>query len=127
MSLAALLDRLRRGGAMPQHRLFTDQVIADIPRWVVEGVGTEAIAERIGCTQATLKTRCSELKISLHPAKYKKNGAAHPNFRINLSRRAMDKLSQRAAARSSTAEKLAAILLETITNEDLFDAVLDGA
>jgi DNA-directed RNA polymerase specialized sigma24 family protein len=39
--------------------------MAGIPVLVQQGLNTEAIAARLGCTPGTLKVRCSQAQISL--------------------------------------------------------------
>ena len=48
---------------------LTKDVLASIPMLVQQGLNTEAIAARLGCTVATLKVRCSQAQISLRVPK----------------------------------------------------------
>jgi len=46
----------KRGG---RRSILTKDVMAGIPVLVQQGLNTEAIAARLGCTAGTLKVRCS--------------------------------------------------------------------
>jgi hypothetical protein len=45
--------------------VFTEEILAQIPRWVAEGLTRSEIAGRIGCTRASLQVTCSKKGISL--------------------------------------------------------------
>ena len=128
--------------------MFTDAVLALIPTLVAQNVPPAEIAERVGCTFGTLKRRCSEDKISLRTPDWRdrrKQRLAAPKATtvtmlpkpmsspqsrtvqssLMLSRVAMSRLRQRAEAGGMTETQLASKLLETIGQDDLFDAVLD--
>ena len=49
--------------------ILTKDVMAGIPVLVQQGLNTEAIAARLGCTVGTLKVRCSQAQISLRVPK----------------------------------------------------------
>ena len=49
--------------------ILTEPVLASIPMLVEQGLNTEAIAARLGCTVGTLKVRCSQARISLRVPK----------------------------------------------------------
>ena len=49
--------------------ILTKDVMAGIPVLVQQGLNTEAIAARLGCTVGTLKVRCSQAHISLRVPK----------------------------------------------------------
>jgi hypothetical protein len=44
---------------------FTEEVLANIQQWVVEGIGREEIAARLGTTPGSLQVSCSRYGISL--------------------------------------------------------------
>jgi hypothetical protein len=56
----------KRGG---RRSILTKDVMAGIPVLVQQGLNTEAIAARLGCTAGTLKVRCSQAGISLRVPK----------------------------------------------------------
>jgi hypothetical protein len=108
---------------MSRPHLFTPEVLALIPIWVSEGVTTPQIAGRIGCRVSSLYTICCKHRISLQP----RARSIDPEFRVVLSvtpgcRR---RLRLEAAKFDLTADQLAELLLETISNDNLFSAVID--
>lgn len=54
----------RRGG---NGRKFTEEVLAQIPLWIEQGIGRQEMADRIGTTLGCLQVTCSRLGISLWP------------------------------------------------------------
>ena len=128
--------------------ILTKDVMAGVPVLVQQGLSTEAIAARLGCTAGTLKVRCSQAQISLRtPKKVKvvplvplvpgikppKPSQSKPCFAfavpttLQLSRVAMSRLRQRAQATGMTEAELVTTLIEVIAQDDLYDAVLDTA
>ena len=123
--------------------ILTKDVMAGIPVLVQQGLNTEAIAARLGCTAGTLKVRCSQAKISLRvpkevkvvplvslvpapkPPQSKRCFAFAVPTTLQLSKVAMSRLRQRAEATGMTEAELVTNLLEVIAQDDLFDAVLD--
>ena len=118
--------------------------MAGIPVLVQQGLNTEAIAARLGCTAGTLKVRCSQAQISLRlpkevkvvplvpltpapkPPNRKRSYAFAMPTTLQLSRVAMSRLRQRAEATGTTEAELVTTLLEVIAQDDLYDAVLDS-
>ena len=102
--------------------ILTKDVMAGIPVLVQQGLNTEAIAARLGCTVSTLKVRCSHAQISLRvpkevkvvplvplvpsataqAAKAKRCFAFAVPTTLQLSRVAMSRLRQRAEATGMT-------------------------
>jgi hypothetical protein len=128
--------------------ILTKEVMAGIPVLVQQGLNTEAIAARLGCTAGTLKVRCSQAQISLRapkevkalplvplvplvpapkPPKQKRSYDFAVPTTLQLSRVAMSRLRQRAEATGMTEAELVTTLLEVIAQDDLYDAVLDSA
>jgi hypothetical protein len=121
---------------------FTPTTIMQVRRWLDEGLSADQIAARIGCTVGTLRVRCSQLGISLRcrkrsyePAQKNANGtrgvrkrSSEPRERLILSvrRGTLDQLRTYASSNGVSAIKLAASLLETIAEDDLYKAVLNG-
>ena len=131
----------RKPGGRPS--ILTTDVMADIPVLVQQGLNTEAIAARLGCTAGTLKVRCSQQGISLRvpkevkvvplvPLPAPKPPQSQPCFAfavpttLQLSRVAMSRLRQRAEATGMTEAELVTTLIEVIAQDDLYDAVLDA-
>src|SRR4249919_2607752 len=133
----------KKPGGRPS--ILTRDVMAGIPLLVQQGLNTEAIAARLGCTAGTLKVRCSQARISLRTPKQvemvplvpaprpPKPPQSKPCFAfavpttLQLSRVAMSRLRQRAEATGKTEAELVTKLLEMIAQDDLYDAVLDTA
>ena len=130
-----------------RRRILTRDVMARIPAMVQQGLDAEAIAAELGCNIGTLRVRCSQAQISLRvrrdfnevplvPAA-KPRKRKPPNQKrsydlalltaLQLSRVAMSRLRQRAEAIGMNEAELASALLETIAQDDLYDAVLDRA
>jgi hypothetical protein len=125
--------------------ILTEAVLASIPMLVEQGLNTQAIAARLGCTVATLKVRCSQARISLRvprelkvvplvplvpvpqPPKPPQSKRRFAFAVLQLSKVAMSRLRQRADATGMTEDALVMNLLEVIAQDDLFDAVLDTA
>ena len=128
--------------------VLTKDVMAGIPVLVQQGLNTEAIAARLGCTVGTLKVRCSQQRISLRvpkelkvvplvplvpapeppkPPKQERSLAFALPTTLQLSRVAMSRLRQRAEAIGVNEAQLASDLLEVIAQDDLYDAVLDNS
>ena len=114
--------------------------MAGIPELVQQGLNAEAIAARLGCKVGTLKVRCSQAKISLRvpqevvplvpstkPSRQKRSLSFALPTTLRLSQAAMSRLRRHAEAIGVTEAQLACDLLETISQDDLYDAVLDRA
>jgi hypothetical protein len=135
---------------MRRRMILTKAVLASIPTLVEQGLNTEAIAARLGCKVPTLKVRCSQQRISLRvpkelkvvplvplvpvlspvkppePPKQRRSYAFALPTTLELSRVAMARLRERAAATGISEAQLATDLLEMIAQDDLYDAVLDN-
>jgi hypothetical protein len=125
-----------------RHRILTKEVLSGIPELVEQGLDTEAIAARLGCKVSTLKTRCSQARVSLRvpkevemvprvpaakPPTQKRCFAFAVPTTLKLSRVAMSRLRQHAEAIGVNEAQLASDLLEAIAQDDLYAAVLDRA
>jgi DNA-binding CsgD family transcriptional regulator len=109
-----------------------------IPLLLDRGLTSAEIAAELGCTLGTLRVRCSRLQISLRqPRKafdppravvYDKSPLIPGNRSLDVALPAgtIDQLRQRAAAMGISAAVLAASLLETISKDGLYSAVLDA-
>jgi hypothetical protein len=128
--------------------IFTDAVLALIPKLVAQNMRPTEIAEYIGCTFGSLQVRCSAYKISLRTPDWrerrKRRLAARKAPTITIppkpvssrqpstlqsslmvSRFAMSRLRQRAEATGMTEAELVTTLIEMIVQDDLYDAILD--
>lgn len=130
---------------MQSRTKFTPTTIIQIQRWLGEGLSADGIAERIGCTVGTLRVRCSQLGISLRcrkqscdPAKNDANGTrrvrpstkhvrSYPRAQLilSVSRGTLDQLRTYASSKGVSGSRVAALLLEKIAEDDLYEAVLD--
>jgi hypothetical protein len=107
-------------------RIFTPEVLASIPEWVKEGMSTDTIAARIGCTANSLKATCCKKKISLRRERTARSIIVpEPRQAMKLSRSASFVLHLAAERRSCDVNELAKDLLEIIARDNLFNAVLD--
>ena len=115
-------------------KLFTDSVLAQIPRWMrEEGLGPSELAARIGCTVGSLRVACSRYGLSLRRHSHKPRSREHyynqapqlDEFVLALAEEIRDRLRARAAALGMSEVELLALLIETIDRDDLYSAILD--
>jgi len=90
-----------------------------IPVLLEEGLSDLEIASKMGWTVGTLRARCSQLKISLRRKNVNRR-------QFVLPQAIFDQLHQRAAMMGVSTSALAVELLEVITRDELYNAVLDG-
>jgi len=144
-----------RGLPMPRQKLVTADVISLIESWLDAGLSPTTIAEKVGCTLGTLRVRCSQLKISLRRKTRvaRRDGDAESQRRVwfqedktnnaSASTQTADPIQQeehltlrvsqpilrglrsQAALKGISEGALAAMLLEVIVEDDLYEAVLD--
>jgi transcriptional regulator with XRE-family HTH domain len=109
----------------PRKKIFTDEVLAQIPELVGLGLSRAEIAERLGCKRSSLQTVCSINGISLwHRGRRR---ASDGPLTLALKPQTLARLQKRAEACGISETKLASRLLDLIVKEDLYDAVLDEA
>jgi hypothetical protein len=113
-------------------KLFTQSVLAQIRRWVREGLTPAEIARKIGCTVGTLQVRCSQEGISLRIvstgiSKKRLTGISKTRLSVSLASGVRDHLQARAASMGiSESSLLTAIIslltaiIETIDKDDLY-------
>ena len=117
-------------------KLFTDTVLAQIPRWMrEEGLGPSELAARIGCTVGSLRVACSRYGLGLRRHSHKPRSREHyynqapqldpAEFVLALAEEIRDRLRARAAALGMSEVELLALLIETIDRDDLYSAILD--
>ena len=120
---------------MAQKMKLTTSAIPVIQSWIEQGLSAEQIAENIGCTVGSLRVRCSHLGISLR-RRGLANGAHCMNASVRQSSRSLPMLVSvpettahllqcQAALKGTTESKLVASLLDKITQDNLYDAILD--
>jgi hypothetical protein len=115
---------------VPRQKLVTEDILDQIKSWVDEGLSPDAIADKIGCSSGTLRVRCSQHRISL---RRKKNGITQdrsepPETTVALwvPQKILSAIQGRAAMKGISGPALAAMLLKTIAEDDLYEAVLDS-
>jgi hypothetical protein len=128
---------------MGQRKKLTAMIVPQIKLWVNQGLTTNEIAQRVGCTVGTLRVRCSQLGISLRRAKNLQGrhrelpwttsnqgwrppvGNEEWQLLILIPHTTVRLLHSRAATIGLSGATLAAKLLQKIAQDDLYDAVLD--
>ena len=97
------------------------KISPDVIRVLVdEGLSTQEIADRVGCTIGTLRVRCSQLKISL-----RRSGKSKSHMCLAVPKAIFVQLQHHATLMGISESELATNLLKTIVQDDLCDAVLD--
>jgi len=118
-----------------RNKMFTESVLAQIPRWAECGLRPVEIAEKIGCTVGTLRVRCSHYGISLRqPSRSRRPGrtgpmreAASADLVVILSEEIRVGLQERAGSLGLSNAELMSVLIETIDRDDLYGAVFDDS
>lgn len=127
-------------------KIFTAEVIAALPGWIQAGLDAETIAARIGSTRASVQTMASTLGLRWNgrppsakraarfaerqaqaQARTSAGAIEQATIAVPITTLARDKLAQRASLRGMGPGAFAGLLIETIANDGLYDAVLDGA
>ena len=119
---------------MPRQKLVTAHVINQIESWVDAGLSPKAIAGKIGCTLGTLRVRCSQHRISLRRKTHvamRGRGRSDPEEAEHLTlwvpQPTLCGLRRWAALKGTSEVALAEMLLKTIVEDDLYEAVLRPA
>ena len=105
---------------------FTDAVFSQIESLVAQGLSAPEIAKEIGCKLGSLRVRCSQRGLSLRGV----TGSTRSTrdvFRlmISLPGESASHLERHAKKRGMSKAALAALLLNAIVRDNLFDAVID--
>ena len=107
-------------------KIFTNANVIKIRALADNGFGAVQIAHAIGSTPASVRNRCSKMKIKR--GRTKGCGcSAEPCIISNISEASFLELDRHARQRKISVQTLAALLLETIAKDNLFDAVIDEA
>jgi hypothetical protein len=108
--------------------MFSPAVLLQVKRFVAHGLSAAEIAARIGCRLGSLRVKCSQNGISLRrrsaPAA-KPKGDVPKRMVIVLSERVALNLQKEANKTGLSQADLAVALLEAITRDNLYDAVID--
>jgi hypothetical protein len=105
-------------------KIFTNATVLKIKALADNGLGAVQIAHAIGSTPASVRVKCSKMKIKLG----RTTGfgcSAEPCIISNISEASFLELDRYARQREISVQTLAALLLETIAKDNLFDAVID--
>jgi hypothetical protein len=110
-------------------RIFSPLVLSRIAALVDQGFSAAEIADEIGCALGSLRVRCSEHGISLRrSARFAPERRECPaRLVINISRSAALALQRQAGNDRMSAAQLAAMLLEAVVRDNLYEAVIDRA
>jgi hypothetical protein len=107
-------------------KIFTPQIFNEISKLATQGVSAAEIAGKIGCTLNSLRVKCSQHGIGLRrPSKSGSAGRPHGRLSIKLSDGTAKLLEQEAEKQGISSTKFAALLLETIVSDNLYEAVID--
>jgi hypothetical protein len=107
-------------------KIFTPEVFTEISNLVARGFRAAEIADTIGCTLNSLRVTCSRHGISLrHSCKSAAEKRPQGRFAVKLSGDKAALLQQEAEKLGISSAKFAALLLETIVRDNLYDAVID--
>jgi hypothetical protein len=102
--------------------------MSQIRSFVAQGVAAAEIAKKIGCTLGTLRVKCSQSGISLrrrNPDAPRKESVSK-RLSFALSGDVAIRLQKRAEKKGMTTADFAAVLLESIVRDNLYDAVIDS-
>jgi hypothetical protein len=108
-------------------KIFTKANVIKIKTLADNGFGAVQIAHAIGSTPGSVRTWCHRMKIKLGRTKGFGCSAAEPCIISNVSEASFLELDRHARQRKISVQTLAALLLETIAKDNLFDAVIDEA
>jgi hypothetical protein len=108
-------------------KIFSPLVLSRIAERVDQGFSAAEIADEIGCKLGSLRVRCSEHGISLRRAARYASDRRERRERmvINISRSTALALQQQAGNDQMSAAQFAAVLLEAVVRDDLYEAVID--
>jgi hypothetical protein len=107
-------------------KIFTEANLIKVRALADNGFGAVQIAHAIGSTPGSVRNMCGKMKIKLGRTKGFGCGA-EPCIISNVSEASFFELDRHARQRDISVQTLAALLLETIAKDDLFDAVIDEA
>jgi hypothetical protein len=119
-------------GVMRRRRshIFTPAAIETLRRLAREGKSASDIADAIGSTAASVRVRCSQLKIKLAQARTDVPRAQHRNVQeqkliVGVPPAVYAALTKKAAGMQKSTDELARMLLEAVVSSDIYEAVLD--
>jgi hypothetical protein len=106
---------------------LTDERFASIPAMIEQGFSKAEIAAMWGVKISTLQVQCSRRGVSLRKGGHllPRRQLSLPDAPLTLTNTALMALRTAARAMGVDEARLASVLLETITKDDLYKAVLD--
>ncbi len=107
-----------------RRRKFSEEVLEAIPKWVASGATADDIAALLGTTVGSLRVTCSIRDISLKQKRGTFPPSLHSHLRRALSTEAWVGLCAEAERRGVPPVNLAFMLLEIVSVEDLYVAVI---
>jgi len=108
---------------MPRHRhVFTPTVVAIIRELARQGKSAPEIADAVGSTAASVRVKCSQLKIKLRRGR---RGVLKQRLVVYLRPADYAALDRKARQMQNSAVELAEMLLEAIISSNIYEAVLD--
>lgn len=105
-----------------QPAIFTPTAVEIIRGLARQGRSAPEIADAIGSTPASVRAKCSLLKIRLRRGR---PGIAKQRLVVYLRPADYDALERKARQLQKSAEELSGMLLKAIVSSDLYEAVLD--
>ena len=109
------------------NRIFNSDVLEAIPKWVASGATSEDIAAVLGTTANSLRVMCSRNGVSLRPQGATTPPSVYAHMRRALSIEAWLELCLEAKRRGVPPVHLAFTILEHVSADNLFSAVMDDA
>jgi hypothetical protein len=106
--------------------MFSPLVFSQIRSFVAQGLSAAEIAERIGCKLGSLRVKCSQTGISLRQVSATTSASHLPKrLMISLPENVALDLQKQADKKGVSQATLAVALLDAITRDSLYDAVID--
>jgi hypothetical protein len=127
--LPPLLTSMTPEPALPcgesRRRVFTQTAINAIRVLAAQGKSAAEIALAVGSTPASVRVRCSQLKIPLRHRRQQVRHIEGHNLVIHLQDADYAALRRKAADMQKSADELSSELLKAVIRSDIYEAVLD--
>ena len=110
---------------MSRHRyVFTPTAVEVIRGLAREGRSASEIADAVGSTAASVRVKCSLLKIKLRRGR---PGIVNQRLVVHMRPADYAALERKARQMQQSATELAGMLLQAIVSSDIYEAVLDDS
>jgi hypothetical protein len=106
-------------------KIFTPQVFSEISNLVAQGFSAAEIADKVGCKLASLRVKCSQQGIRLRQPKPGSESKPRERLTVRLFGDIALRLEQQAEKQGKSSTEFAAVLLEAIVRDNLYEAVID--